>query len=311
MPRAKGKAGSGLRITAAVCLDRLDETATRAVDSVVQQSLPRDAYEIVVIGDADTATGPWEVVPNLRLFRHTDADRGEARNVALRASQAPLIAFLDAHAVAEPGWLASFCRSFEEFGEVARAVGGRVRPLWEVPRPDWLGDELLAELSLVDLGEEARFIAAGERLAAVNIAYRKNALGGFRRGAERTPASAVGQEPDPIAEITGSGGRAVYDPLAAVDYLVPADRLIPEWFRSNAAWRAVSDLLRSPWPTPAAVAERWRAVKDFFFECPPSERTIRGLVLPQDDPRRFQQQISAIYDSLFCLLSGIGETDYD
>jgi hypothetical protein len=106
-------------------------------------------------------------------------------------------------------------------------------------------------------------------------------------------------------------GRAAYDPLAAVDYLVPADRLIPEWFRSNAAWRAVSDLLRSPSPTPAAVAERWRAVKDFFFDCPPSERTIRGLVLRQDDPRRFQQQISAIYDSLFCLLSGIGETDYD
>jgi hypothetical protein len=176
---------------------------------------------------------------------------------------------------------------------VARAVGGRVRPLWEVPRPDWLGDELLADLSLVDLGDEARFVAAGERLSAVNIAYRTNALGGFHRAAERTPASAVGQQPEPIAEITGSGGRAVYDPRAAVDYLVPADRLIPEWFRSNAAWRAVSDLLRSPWPTPAAVAERWRAVKDFFFECPPSERTIHGLVLRQDDPRRFQQQISA------------------
>jgi hypothetical protein len=300
-------------MTAAVCVDRLDATAMRAVNSVIRQSLPNDAYEILLIGDAEAATGPWEGVPNLRRVADAFAEASDARNLALRLSQAPRIAFLDAHAVAEPRWLASFCRTFEEFGVLACAVGGRVRPLWEVPRPDWLADELLADLSLVDLGDEARFLAAGERLAAVNIAYCKatlNALGGFRRRAEGTPAS-LAQEPESIAGITGSGGRAVYDPFAAVDYLVPADRLIPEWFRRDAAWRAVSDLMRSPRPTPAAVAERWRAVKEFFFDCPPTERTIRGLVLPQGDPRRFQQQLSAVYDTLFCLLSGIGETDYD
>lgn len=314
MPRAKRKAGSGLRITAAVCVDGLDETATRAVNSLVQQSLPKDAYEILLIGDADATNGPWAAVPNLHPVAGAAAEAGDPRNLAVRLSQAPLIAFLDAHAVAEPGWLASFCRTFEEFGKAARAVGGRVRPLWEVPRPDWLGDELLPDLSLVDLGDEARFVAAGEHLAPVNIAYCKatlEALGGFHRAALRTPLSAVGPEPQPIDEITSSGGRAVYDPLAAVDYLVPADRLIPEWFRRNAAWRAVSDLLRLPPPTAAALGERWRAVKDFFFDCPPTERTIRGLVLRQNDPRRFQQQITAIYDSLFCLLSGIGEPDYD
>ena len=89
MPRAKGKAGSGLRITAAVCLDRLDETATRAVDSVVQQSLPKDAYEILLIGDVDTATGLWEAVPDLRRFTDTVAEVSEARNLAPRASQPP------------------------------------------------------------------------------------------------------------------------------------------------------------------------------------------------------------------------------
>jgi glucosyl-dolichyl phosphate glucuronosyltransferase len=137
------------------------------------------------------------------------------------------------------------------------------------------------------------------------------ALGGFHRAALPMPLRAAGHEPEPIEAIIGSSGRVVYDPLAAVDYLVPADRLIPEWFRRRAAWRAVSDLLQSPPPTVAALAERWQTVKDFFFDCPPTERTIRGLVLRQDDPRRFQQQISAIYDSLFCLLSGFGEPDYD
>src|SRR5215472_16400562 len=103
MPRATKKAGSNLRITAAVWLDRLDETATRAVDSQVQQSLPSDAYEILLIGDADAATEQWKTVSNLRSITDTVVDVADARNLALRISQTPLIAFLDAHAVAEPG----------------------------------------------------------------------------------------------------------------------------------------------------------------------------------------------------------------
>jgi glucosyl-dolichyl phosphate glucuronosyltransferase len=323
MPRRKQKDAIGRRITAVVCLERADDVATKAVDSLIQQSLAKEEYEILLIGDADVAwpsnpaAGPWGAVPNLRCVEDAVTDVTDARNLALRLSQAPVVAFLDVHAIAEPSWLASLCRTFEQFGEIARVVGGRVRPLWEMPRPDWLGDELLADLLLVDLGDEARFLAAGERLAAVNIAFRKasvEALGGFRPAGKRTPASETiefGEAPELIDQIMAPAGRAVYDPLAAVDYLVPADRLDQAWFRSKAAWRAVSDLARVAAPTPAAVAERWQAVKDFFFECPPSERTIRGLVLRQDDPRRFQQQISAIYDSLFCLLSGIGEADYD
>jgi glucosyl-dolichyl phosphate glucuronosyltransferase len=323
MPRARRKAAAGRRITAAIYLDRLDDAAARAVDSLVQQSLPKDDYEILLVGNADAAqppggtAGSWDEIPNLRRPEDTVADATEARNLVLRLAQAPLVAFLDAHAIAEPGWLFSFCRTFEQFGEIARVVGGRVRPLWEVPRPAWLADELLADLLLVDLGEEARFLTVGERLATVNIAFRKTsleALGGFRNVAEGRPASeaiVLRRAPELIDQITTSAGRAIYDPLAAVDYLVPADRLSQQWFRGQAAWRAVADLAAMASPTATVAAERWQAVKDFFFECPPAERTIRGLVLRQDEPRRFRAQIDAVYDSVFCLLSGIGESDYD
>ena len=290
-------------------------TATRAVNSLVQQSLPKDAYEILLIGDADATNGPWAAVPNLHPVAGAAAEAGDPRNLAVRLSQAPSDCLSRCACGRRTGVAGELLPDLEDFGKAARAVGGRVRPLWEVPRPDWLGDELLPDLSLVDLGDEARFIAAGEHLAPVNMAYCKatlEALGGFHRAALRTPLSAVGPAPQPIDEITSSGGKAVYDPLTTVGCsTVPTDRLIPEWFRRNAAWRAVSDLLRLPPPTAAALGERWRAVKDFFFDCPPTERTIRGLVLRQDDPRRFQQQITAIYDSLFCLLSGIGKPDYD
>jgi hypothetical protein len=319
----RATSGGGVRITAAICPDRAGDMTARAVTSLVQQSLPKHHYEILLIGDADVAR-PCGVtqersaaVTNLRCITSPPTESSDVRNLALQLSQAPLVAFLDACAEAEPGWLASYCRTFEQFGEAAQVVGGRVAPLWGVPRPDWLGDDLLADLSLVDLGDEARFLHLGERISGVNFAFRRAslaALGGFPTGAESVPGSGAvgcGNQQRLIDRIVASSGRAIYDPLAAVKYRVSADRLTQQWFRKRAAWRAVSDLMASPSPTAAVVAERWQAVKDFFFECPPTERTIRGLVLQQDDPERFRQQISAVYDSIFCLLSGIGEQYYD
>lgn len=311
MPRRGQKSAGGPRITAAICFDGSEGSAAAAVDSLIGQSLPKDEYEILLVGVAasllpEDLAGRLAAAPNLRRIEGP-AEPDGARLLAVELAQAPLVAFLDPHAIAEPGWLASFCRTFAQFGDAAQVVGGRVRPRWAAPRPEWLGDELLVELSLVDHGEEARFLGADERIAAVNIAYRKTGISGGqlrRLDGGALPAAAA-------RAMTAVEGRQVYDPLAAAEFLVPAEWLTQEWFRKQAAWRAVADFACAAPANAAEVAERWRAVKNFFFECPPTERTVRGLVLRQDDPDRFRRQISAVYDSTYCLLAGIGEDEYD
>ena len=312
MARGSHQRATELRITAVICLDRAADGAA-AIDSLIGQSLPKREYEILLVGDAANVAGGPASLPagavNLRRIEGS-AEPASARALALTAARAPLVAFLDRHAVAEPGWLASFCRTFSQFGEAAQVVGGRVRPRWTTARPDWLDDELLPDLSLVELGDEARFLRPGERLAAVNLACRKPAAGkGDVHPAGRNGAAAEGSELL-LDGIAAPGGGQVYDPHAAAEFVVPADWLSQQWFRRKAAWQAVADFSRAA-PAAADVAERWQAVKDFFFECPPSERTIRGLILRQDDPRRFRQQIAAIYDSTYCLLAGLGEDAYD
>ena len=319
MPRARQNHAPGIRIAAAMCLDRADDAATEAVDSLIGQSLPRDEYEILLIGGPASLSGGLASrlagIPNLRRF-DGPAEPNAAHALALHMARAPLVAFLDPRAVAEPGWLASFCRTFAQFGGAAQVVGGLVRPRWATPRPSWLGDELFPELSLVDLGEEAKFVAAGERIATVNIAYRKaSGDGGGELPRLNGPSPAAGAADDAesafLDRVVAVAGRQVYDPLAAAEFRVPADWLTQEWFRKRAAWRAVADFARAAPENAAEVAERWQAVKNFFFELPPSERTVRGLALRQDDPRRFRRQISAVYDSTYCLLAGIGENEYD
>jgi hypothetical protein len=64
-----------MRITAAICRDRADESTVKGLASLVQQSLPKHQYEILLIGDADLArlSGITEersiAVPNLRWIK--------------------------------------------------------------------------------------------------------------------------------------------------------------------------------------------------------------------------------------------------
>jgi hypothetical protein len=80
------------------------------------------------------------------------------------------------------------------------------------------------------------------------------------------------------------------------------------WLRSRAAWQATIDREFGSPPSDQRVAETWRSAKRFLFELPPHERTLRGLILPQQDPRQFELQVAAIYATVYGLLSGVRET---
>ena len=307
--------GQKLRITAAVCIDAWDEHSLNAICSLRQQSLSRDFFEILIVGDAELSShlerlsADGEFYPGLRHVTTASTHKTELRALAAAEARAPIVAFLDRQASAKPNWLASFCRTFDRFGERAIVVGGRVLPVWEVPRPDWLSDQLLPELSLVDLGDEVRFVEAAERIAAVNIAFRTSNAGALNRFTQAR-AFSTGLLTDTFTCDAGYGADPdIYDPLATVEYRITSKSLDQRQFRTRAARRAIAGILRSK-PAPAeTVDEAWRAAKAFFMACPPSDRTVRALVLSQNDPNGFASQLRAIHDVFLSLLSGISEAD--
>ena len=70
-----------------------------AIESVLAQTLPRDQVELIVVDDGSTDGGA-EVVsrfaPRVRYLRRENRGLSAARNVGIRASRAPFLAFLDA-----------------------------------------------------------------------------------------------------------------------------------------------------------------------------------------------------------------------
>jgi glycosyltransferase involved in cell wall biosynthesis len=284
--------------------------------------LSTQEFEVLVVDNSPSAEGSFAEgakyahIPNLRWHHEAIPGLSNARNVAARMSNAPLIAFLDDDAIADPVWAQSLCQTFDEFGDTCQVVGGRVRPLWSQPRPAWLADELLGYVSVVEYGEEARFLGDNEWVAGANIAYRTptlNRLGGFDVSLGRVGSGSSLMSNEEVAltdKIKAEGGRVVYDPVAAVDHLVEPARLQQAWFRRRVAWQAVSDRVRAATTKDTVdVDKHWDWIKEFFLHCPPSERTVRALALHQEDPGKFRWQLSTIYNFTTVLLTGLNEVE--
>ena len=118
------------RVCAVICCytqDRLDDVLA-SVDSVRNQ--PSVDHEILVVVDHNPALAAAlaAALPDVRVIE-SSGPRGlsGARNTALDATSAPLVAFLDDDATAQPGWLASLIAPFGDPAVVAVGSSTRLR----------------------------------------------------------------------------------------------------------------------------------------------------------------------------------------
>jgi glycosyltransferase involved in cell wall biosynthesis len=311
-------------VTAAICTYKRYAILEKAVRSLVKQTLGNQSLEILVIDNSPAETisrkeaQKYREINNLRWIYESTAGLSNARNVACREARAPIIAYLDDDAVASETWADSLRQTFAEFGDICQVVGGRVDPLWSSSRPAWLSDRLLGYLSVVDLGEEARFLAPGEWVAGANIAYRTDVLqrvGGFDVSLGRVGGGSALMSNEEIAlteKIKEQGGRVVYDPTARVQHLVDAERLTQRWFRKRVAWQGVSDCISgSTSENNFDVKRRWTAVKEYFLHQSPADRTARALANHQQEPNEFEWQLATIYDFTRSILAGLNEDSHE
>ena len=314
---------SAPRIVICICTyDRYD-LLPKAIESAARQSLPADAYRILVVDNSpDTARAEvfarrFASLANFDYVIEKKPGLSNARNVAAARSAAPIVAFMDDDAIAAPTWAEQILAAFDAFGPTTMIVGGRVAPIWSVARPAWVHDSMLGNLSVVDWGGGARVAAEREWLAGTNIAFRVSAIlghGGFSTSLGRSGSgfSLLSNEEVQLMErIRSAGGLVVYAPEARVDHLVEPRRLTQAWFRKRAAWQALSDFMMAPEARSEQAREEWPGLLDYFNSLPPAERTVRGLAYDTDDAELFHWQTGAIYKLTSLMLAGFAGVRLD
>jgi len=302
-------------IAAIICTrDRPDRLAL-CLAALHAQTRNGPSREIVVVdnsSDAPASLSASAATGQPSQARWITADRpglSHARNLGVAATSAPLVAFIDDDAIADPHWLAALEADFATAPGVA-VVGGPVMPVWPAARPQWLGPWAEGFFSVVDRGPVARDLGAGEWLAGTNIAFRRDALlaaGGFDEALGRHPGTLLGNEEIALTErLRRAGHRIRYTPRARVRHAIAPERLNRSWLRRRVAWQAVSDLLLAG-EEAGSVPALWQTIADFLLTMPPECRNLVGLTRDLDDPARVGAQGEAIA-ALIRLLAGHGDS---
>lgn len=208
-----------------------------AIESLRAQTAP--AHEIVLVIDHEPALEEecrkrW---PEIRIVPNSER-RGlsGARNSGIAECDGEVVAFLDDDAFAAPDWL-------ERLGEAyadprVLGAGGAVRPAWAEGRPDWFPAEFDWVVGCTHSGMP-REREAVRNLVGANMSVRREAL--IEAGAFRHELGRIGKIPTGCDETDlfirigqhRPDGVVLYDPAAAVDHVVPAERGTFSYFVSR------------------------------------------------------------------------------
>jgi glycosyltransferase involved in cell wall biosynthesis len=238
------------KISAVVCTRDRADSLRSTLAAFERQTLPERHFELIVV-DNGSSDGTAELYESFgrrnRNFRYLHEDRmglSIARNLGLREAKAEFVAYTDDDAEPEPTWLERLVAAFDVLPEDTGIAGGEVIPVWETPRPEWLGDALLRPLSAgLKWSPKARFLRGDEWLVEVNSAYRKSALlqvGGFPEHLGRHGDTLLSGDGAVNVLIRRAGYLLYYDPNIVVRHNISANRATKNWFRRRSFWQGVS-----------------------------------------------------------------------
>ena len=237
-----------MNVSVVICTYPTDryEVFSEAVESVLNQTY--DDIEVVLVIDGNEEVHEMTVAEfgdeeTVRIHCN-DENRGisYSRTKGAELASGEVVAMIDDDAAAEPDWIETLVRTYDETNAVA--VGGQVLPDWQVAKPEFFPDEFYWLVGCDEKGfgehmEELR------NTYGSNISFRRKVLlnvGGYdentgRKGDKHIQAheSTVG------ARIRREYGRGViYNTDAKVHHKLFEYRGDFRWLASRSFWQGYS-----------------------------------------------------------------------
>ncbi len=213
------------------------EAIREAIESLGAQTFAPNDVVLVIDHSPELEQTCRERWPAIRVVPNRERQGlSGARNTGLAESGGEVVAFLDDDAVAAPDWLERLRSAYADPSVLG--AGGAVRPAWSEGRPGWFPTEFDWVVGCTHSGMPAQ-PSPVRNLVGANMSFRREALlevGGFRHELGRIGAIPAGCEETDLCIRIGQRwprGTILYDPAAAVDHRVPAERGRLRYFLSR------------------------------------------------------------------------------
>jgi len=237
--------------------NRADLLAT-ALGSIVDQDLPPDQFEVLVI-DNGSSDRTKEVVDqmrsrlsSLRYYYEPEPGLHVGRHRGLKEASTELLVYADDDIRAEPTWLSAIAENFSDPN--VTMVGGNNYPDFKGPVPAWLdklwavpsqGGQMLGQLSILSLPDGRRTISP-MLIWGCNFSIRKQVLldaGGFHP--DSMPGELIHFRGDGETHVSRYVQKhelgCIFDSRASVYHAVTPERMTTTYFRQRAFNQGISD----------------------------------------------------------------------
>lgn len=290
-----------IRISAVICTHNRVGYLSRAIASLVDQTLPREYYEILIVDNRSTddtkrvVLDEFAHVSNLRYLYEPVLGLNPARNAGWTYATGQYVTYLDDDATAYPYWLENILDVFEIVKPRPGCVGGKIEPIWEAPRPPWLSDRMTYCLGALDWSNTPVVLKGNQWLGGGNLAFPRCLLedaGGFEPGFGRVGNRLLSNEDLLIQHrLERKGYCRFYHPQISIRHYIPASRLTKRWFIRRAYWQGVSDAKLYIRLTSCSTSGRFRLGMRKTLDVLASEWLLTALLLPTGDSTdRFERK---------------------
>lgn len=227
-------------ITVVLCTFNRSDSLKITLDSISHLTLPPDLnWELIIVNNNSTdntaqvahdfaGAAPFRVTC---IFEGRQG-RSPALNAGIAAANGKIIAFTDDDVTFHPDWLINLKRTFDAFQ--CAGVGGRVIPVWQQTKPEWLQMEEQQAIVHYELGDEPQVLKEHPPLGA-NCAYRKDEFvkyGTFRLdlGVSGENRGITCEDTEFATRLFKAGEKIVYAPNAIVYHPVDPGRATKGYF---------------------------------------------------------------------------------
>ena len=270
-------------ISAVVCTHNQADYLEKSIASLFSQTLGKERFEIILVDNA-SQDHTSDIIRDLesrgpfRYFYEPNIGLSFARNRGWKNALSEYVAFLDSDAIACPEWLEKILDRFQSTIPKPAAVGGRIVPIWEEKRPEWLTVELETYVGIIDWSDNPLVIDVENSyyLAGSNVAYQKNILqrvGGFSVNLGRRGQRLLSNEEIFLQKkLISMNMPLFYDPGICVRHHVKSECLRKTWFYKRFFWQGISDVIleykfsQSAGETWLSIHRLWKDLSQLYRE---------------------------------------------
>ena len=230
-------------ISVIICTYNRCESVKDTLESFLKINIPKSFdFEILIIDNNSsdqTRVVTESLMPQfagkLRYLFEGHQGKSYALNCGIKEAKGDILAFTDDDVLVDVDYLREIMNVFDECADGIGFIGGKISPVWNGEKPEWVYGSLLGALAMLDYGDKSFVLDSSMGLLKIksniffgaNLAVRKEIFvkyGGFNIN------KIVAEDTEMCLRLYANGIKGRYAPTVVVRHKVPPARTCPKYF---------------------------------------------------------------------------------